>query len=415
MRLLVKSSQQKQSGLTLLELLIAMAIGTLLILGATSMFIANKRVYKEVDFQGRLAENARFGMEMMIRDLRMTGFIGCAVQQDVVNNLAILDSGGEQDPRHLLSYVTKNTSPCSKGFSTTGCVQANAIEGRDAGTPEWLPSQSTDPTDTGLTLDANSDAFTVRFMEDTNTNLCTNMTSTSSDLIVNNQSGTVTIPAGLFISGGIFAAADCEATNIFQITANAAGTGAGSGPFELLHGTGSGGNPGNAVATLSKIYDAGTSSNCAASPVDIFIFRARRYFVASEASIQDGRPALYRQTFEIDASNLGSGGLPEVFSERLIDGVENMQILYGEDTSGDRVPNAYRTAVNVDDWSNIVSVKLAVLFATVEQDFAAPADTKSDYQLLDSAPFDPTPAANDSRRRKIIEASVSLRNRQLSL
>jgi len=53
MRLLVKSSQQKQSGLTLLELLIAMAIGTLLILGATSMFIANKRVYKEVDFQGR--------------------------------------------------------------------------------------------------------------------------------------------------------------------------------------------------------------------------------------------------------------------------------------------------------------------------------------------------------------------------
>ena len=39
--------QKKQQGLTLLELLIAMLIGTLLILGATSMFIANKRVYKE--------------------------------------------------------------------------------------------------------------------------------------------------------------------------------------------------------------------------------------------------------------------------------------------------------------------------------------------------------------------------------
>ncbi len=58
------SLKENQNGLTLIELLIAMLIGTLLILGATSMFIANKRVYKEVDFQGRLAENARFGMEI---------------------------------------------------------------------------------------------------------------------------------------------------------------------------------------------------------------------------------------------------------------------------------------------------------------------------------------------------------------
>ena len=74
------SSQQKQNGLTLIELLIAMLLGTLMILGATSMFTANKRVYKEVDYQGRLAENARFAMEMIIRDLRMTGFVGCADQ-----------------------------------------------------------------------------------------------------------------------------------------------------------------------------------------------------------------------------------------------------------------------------------------------------------------------------------------------
>jgi prepilin-type N-terminal cleavage/methylation domain-containing protein len=45
------SPQQKQNGLTLIELLIAMLLGTLMILGATSMFTANKRVYKEVDWQ----------------------------------------------------------------------------------------------------------------------------------------------------------------------------------------------------------------------------------------------------------------------------------------------------------------------------------------------------------------------------
>ena len=98
----------------------------------------------------------------------------------------------------------------------------------------------------------------------------------------------------------------------------------------------------------------------------------------------------------------------------MIDGVENMQILYGEDTSGNRVPNAYLTATAVTNWEDVVSVKLALLFATVDQDFTAPFDTKADYQLLDAAPFDPTPGANDHRRRKIVEATVALRNRQLS-
>ena len=121
--------QKKQQGLTLLELLIAMLIGTLLILGATSMFIANKRVYKEVDYQGRLAENARFAMEMMIRDLRMTGFIGCAVRQEINNNLDIADD------KELLSFVSK----------TSGGIQSNSIEGSESGA-EWEPSNSADLT-----------------------------------------------------------------------------------------------------------------------------------------------------------------------------------------------------------------------------------------------------------------------------
>ena len=134
-------SKEKQYGLTLIELLIAMMIGTLLILGATSMFIANKRVYKEVDFQGRLAENARFGMEIMIRDLRMAGFVGCAIQQDLENKLNVLD-GAKQDPKQLLSFISKNTSECrTKSLTDDDCDQTNAIEGREQGSTEWSPSK----------------------------------------------------------------------------------------------------------------------------------------------------------------------------------------------------------------------------------------------------------------------------------
>ena len=403
------SSQQKQSGLTLIELLIAMLLGTLMILGATSMFTANKRVYKEVDFQGRLAENARFAMEIMIRDLRMTGFVGCAIQQDVQNNLDVR-TGTVQDPTKLLSFMAK----------TDATNETNSIEGSESG-GAWQPSGSTDANlggtavNTGdtrvatfgdqvaVTMLTTSDGFTVRFLEDTNTNLCASMTDPSDDLNAQAQAG-ATIAGSTFLGGGVYAAADCEATNIFQLGSDQA-----TSPFILDHGAG-GGTPGNITGTLSKQYTVANPANCSASPVDIMIFRARRYFVGEDL---DGNPGLYRQIF--DANPNSPTNAFEEYAERLIDGVENMQILYGEDTSGNRVPDGYRTATAVANWEDVVSIKLALLFATVNEDFTAPLDTKADYQLLDAAPFDPTPTADDHRRRKIVEATVSLRNRQLSI
>ena len=92
-----------------------------------------------------------------------------------------------------------------------------------------------------------------------------------------------------------------------------------------------------------------------------------------------------------------------------------MQILYGEDTTGkDRVADTYVTATAVTNWEDVVSVKLAVLFATVDEDFSAAFDTKNEYRLLDEN-IDPTPGADDRRRRKVVEATISLRNRQLAL
>ena len=413
---MVISLKEKQSGMTLIELLIAMLIGTLLILGATSMFIANKRVYKEVDFQGRLAENARFGMEMMIRDLRMAGFMGCAVQQGINNRLDVLNTDSTQNKTNLLSYITKNSSECSSaGLTDANCDQANSIEGFDNtdGTTAWNPSGSTDPTDADVVLVNNTDGFTVRFMEDTNANLCADMNSSTDEVQATSQSSTISIGSGVFVQGGVYGVGDCEATNIFQLVNNDT-----SEPFSLQHSTGGTFSPGNQESSLSKIYTTGSAACAtpsAASPVDIFIFRARRYFIATEAAIDGGRPALYRQTFDTSEDS----DTPTVHSERLIDGVENMQILFGEDVSSatqplDRVADEYKKAIDVDNWENVVSVKIAVLFSTVEQDFSAPLDTDT-YQLLDEAAFDPTPGADDHRRRKILEATVSLRNRQLSI
>jgi len=409
------SSQQKQNGLTLIELLIAMLLGTLMILGATSMFTANKRIYKEVDYQGRLAENARFAMEMIIRDLRMTGYIGCAIQQDVNNDLDVR-SGTDPDPTKLLSFMAR----------TDATNETNSIEGSESG-GAWQPTGSTDANEGGtavltantsvadfgvmmpVTMRTTSDGFTVRFLEDTNTNLCASMTDRSDALNVQAQTAGA-VAGNLFLGGNVYAAADCEATNIFQLDADQAGVGD-PPTFSLAHATGS--SPGNITGLMSKQYTVSDPTNCAASPVDIMIFRARRYFVGED---QDGSPGLYRQIFDSNPNNTNTF---EEFAERLIDGVENMQILYGEDSTApfNRVADTYVNAATVTNWENVVSVKLALLFATVDEDFTTPLDTRADYQLLNAAPFDPTPLAgtDDHRRRKIVEATVSLRNRQLSL
>ena len=340
----------------------------------------------------------------------MTGFIGCAIQQDVVNDLDVR-IGTVQNPAALLSFMA----------FTNGAVQTNSIEGAESG-GAWQPSGSTDATvggtavftgdtrvatfgdATAVTMLAASDGFTVRFLEDTNTNVCANMANAADNITAQAQAG-ATIAGSTFVNGGVYAVTDCEATNIFQL-----GTNQPTSPFVLDHTIG-GGPPGNVSGTLSKQYTVADTTNCSASPADIMVFRARRYFVGQD---QNGSPGLYRQVFDANPNN---ANLFEEYAERLIDGVENMQILYGEDTTGNRVPNAYLAATAVTNWEDVVSVKLALLFATVDQDFSAPFDATANYQLLDAAPFDPTPGAgnDDRRRRKIVEATVSLRNRQLSI
>lgn len=95
-------------------------------------------------------------------------------------------------------------------------------------------------------------------------------------------------------------------------------------------------------------------------------------------------------------------------AEPLVDGVESLQILYGENTDGNPLSaNRYVRADQVGDMNNVVSVRIAMRFISREA-VRQTADT-SQYALLDSAAF--IPAANDSRRlRREMTTTISLRN-----
>ncbi len=337
-----ESGIRHQHGLTLIELMVALTISLLLLTGTASLFISNKRIYREQEEMGRLQENARFAVEVLIRDLRMAGYVGCSDNMGAVEN----DIDGADDDDATVSFI-------------------NGIEGSEAAAG-WKPSDAL----IGVGAVAGTDAITVRFLQPTALNLGADMGTTSAALTVNSTTG--------LAAGDLFAVSDCDSSDIMEATEVTS-----SGGVETIkHVTGvsTAGSPGNADAVLSKLY--GTNA-------ELMRFVARRYFIGNGAN----GPGLMM------AEGYGT-------AEELIEGVESMQILYGEDTTADQIIDSFVTAAAVTNWANVMCVRIALLLRTIEEGQHNDIDTKT-YNLLGTT----VNPVDDRRRRKVFSSTIQIRNR----
>lgn len=64
-------------GFGLIELLIAMALGLVVVLGVAQVFIAAKNTYISQNAAANMQEDARFVLSKMIQEIRMVGMFGC--------------------------------------------------------------------------------------------------------------------------------------------------------------------------------------------------------------------------------------------------------------------------------------------------------------------------------------------------
>ena len=64
----------RQRGVTLTELMIALVLGALVVLAATAMVVTSRGTYRTQDEGTRLAESARFGLELSNRMVRLAGY-----------------------------------------------------------------------------------------------------------------------------------------------------------------------------------------------------------------------------------------------------------------------------------------------------------------------------------------------------
>ncbi|WP_448683154.1 PilW family protein [Pseudomonas nicosulfuronedens] len=115
----------RQRGLSLVELLIATAVGLLLLAGVIQVVLSSKRSYQGSVALAELQENGRFALEAMAQDLRNAGFTGACPA-------GLVNASGSDNARYA--------------------VEKSAIEGYGAGMPAvaWMPSGRLANTDAVL-------------------------------------------------------------------------------------------------------------------------------------------------------------------------------------------------------------------------------------------------------------------------
>jgi type IV pilus assembly protein PilW len=93
-----------EAGFSLVELMVALAIGTFLLAGTISVFGKTRDLYRTNDAAARLQETARYAMGTLEADLRMANYWGLMSRADLIENGPALDLANppDVDPTYAL-------------------------------------------------------------------------------------------------------------------------------------------------------------------------------------------------------------------------------------------------------------------------------------------------------------------------
>ena len=332
-----------------------MVLGLVVVGGVVQIYLSNKQTYRVNAAVARIQENARFALDLLGRDLRAAGYWGCAGSSAQIAH-AVDDTSGWQ-------------------------FLAEPVHGYEGGVDTF-------PSDFAASALGNTDAFRVAYMDPNGAYTVSSHVPASATI---HLTTTHDLKQGEILA---VVSSACRQVGIFQMSnENNNGT-----IDTVVHNTGAATSPGNCTVELGGSFTCADTSPAssytyqAGSKVMRFVSRA--YYIGSGAS---GEPALWR------AYLTHSGAAASVGSEELVEGVEDMQILYGLDTDADGTANRYVRADAVGNWSDVVSARVDLLLRSVEDNLA---NSPQPYKLqgVSSTP-------SDRRIRRVFTTVVALRNR----
>lgn len=338
-------SRSQQRGFSLTEILVGMTAGLLLTAGVIQIFVNSKQGYRIQEALSRLQENGRFAMEFISQNARNTGFLGC---------------GGS-----TARFANRLNNPDQYAWDFSTPLQGFEATSASSWTPA-LDSTITQPL-------GKRDVLTLRHAIGELTQ------------VVPHPGGNPPSSATIHVAftkaiktDDIVIVSDCIDAAIFQVT-NSNQNNQEPNILNLVHNKGTG-DPGNATKDLGKKY---------ADKANVVQVTTSTYYLRTSPG---GAPSLYRKQ--------GDGN-----SQELIEGVEDMQILYGEDTDGNQEANSYVTADNVGNWNNVINLRISLLLQTPEDNLASSPQPYT-FNGVTATP-------TDRRLRRVFTTTLNLRNKAL--
>lgn len=408
--------QYYQGGMSLIELMIAMLIGTVLIAGLLQVFSASRSAYQLSRGLARNQENARFALDFLSRDLRMVGHSGC------VNDKSLLrtSSGGAISGGNIRSLFmttaqrTDNTVSALayplrfdvsiQGYEAVGTGPAVSTAISLPTTPtvgvaaDWSPTLP-NALANGLSPKPlkGSDIVVLRFLSEEQAPVFA--------LNLSAVPATIDYPSGsakVATEGtGLFGLADCNSATVFAATANPSST-----------------RVQTQVGTLNKSAMSDITANDGSLSYKAggaILYRAQVvvYYLGMSAG-NNGIPALYRAYWKAAPST----GALSLVTEEIVDGIDSLQFLYGEDSESVLTNPAtgritrMNTAATIGDesqalrWRRVGAVQLGLLVRGGSERSSALQPTATPRVL--GTPFAPE---NDGNYRSVYETTIAFRNR----
>ena len=359
-----------QRGITLIELMISMLLGLVLIAGIVQIFIGNRVTYQFTQGLGSIQENARFTLDHIAFNARMSGYRGCLADIAIFNNLNGPNTFRDDIENGLVGHNANGTG-AAEVFTAT------AKDPAPSSNPAlWTPAL---PPELNNLVIPGSDVLIVRSISGpANTMLAP--FSTSTGLIIPDTHD--------YVAGEILVASDCRKASIFQLTDIAT-----AGSLSTLgHTDDASFGPGNSVAAwgLDEGYGLGA---------EVARLQTHAFYVGQGTN---NRPSLFQLRLQwLSATSSGFPAAPE----ELVAGIDTLQIRYGIDTDNSGAPNSWVSADAVGDWATVLTAEITLL-ARSDDEYGTETDAVV-YNLSDTQ-FNPV---DDRRLRQVFSTTVGLRNR----
>jgi len=371
-----------QKGFSLVELLIAMAIGLILLTGMIAVFSGNKRSAELNSAMSNIQENARFALTTLSKDIRMAGYQGCLDSRRGRMTVLAADAPVPQDGFHQNGKPKFNFN----ASMVTGAVVVTA----DNWSPE-IPGGFEPPEDNPSI--PGTDVLTVQYGDRVRSTLpgpvgTASEPSLSDPIVINEDLGIRT--------GDLVLIASCANVDLIEVTAVAE-----DGNGQSLSHTA----PRNRNGNLSAYY--GLPNDIANTRV--MRFRSHVYYIGDTGLVNesgDSIRALYQQSFPYND--------PANPPAELAQGVENMRISYGL-----RQNNTLRYVSANDpvfEPADIESIQIGLIMTSYER-IAEQEDTN--VYVIAGQSIPPEAAADsglshaqDRRYRLVFNTTVKVRNRR---